>query len=196
MHNLAKKHPTSVKINGIVVPINSDYRFALEADVVLNCNRLRLIENQVERINKLLYAIYDIDGEHDETDENIKMQAFLEYFYEEIGEENIEEAILQALWFLRCGEPVDDNHMNNGQLIDFNYDSRHIYSAFLKSGTDLNEVEYMHFWKFCAIMRELPEGTTIGRLAYLRDRKRKGKLTKEEKVEIQRYGKSFNIISD
>lgn len=196
MHKLSQKHPVSVKIGGVDVPINHSYQYALEADQVLNSSRLKREENAGERINRLLFAMYDIGGEHDGIDEELKMQAFLEYFSEEIGTENVEEAILQALWFLRCGEEVDESKPNKTALIDFSHDAQHIYSAFLKSGTDLNEVEQLHFWKFCAIMKELPEGVTIGRLAYLRDKWQKNKLDKNEKEEVKRYGKSFYIEND
>lgn len=54
-------------------------------------------------------------------------------------------------------------------LLDLNEDGYLIYQAFLKVyGIDLSEVEYMHWWKFNALLRECINGTSLGNVVQLR----------------------------
>lgn len=130
--------PTSVKIDNKDYEINSNFRTSI------------LFEEMIQ------------DNELDEIDK-IKNTLFL--YYKEIPS-NIEEAIKQAMWFYRCGKKENKRKSkgksSNEILYDFEYDDEYIYSAFLKEyNIDLQDIEYLHWWKFKALFNSLSKNNKI-----------------------------------
>lgn len=81
---------------------------------------------------------------------------------------NYEIAIEQMLWFYKCGKELansnkkNTNHNRYNQIYSYEFDDTYIYSAFLQQyHIDLQEVEYMHWWKFKALFDGLSEETEI-----------------------------------
>ena len=81
------------------------------------------------------------------------------------------------LWFVSCGKrslPMDAKFpVQQGQaeaVIDFTQDSERILAAFLQTyGIDLGDPAVtMHFWKFMALLRNLPRETEFMRTVNLR----------------------------
>ena len=99
------------------------------------------------------------------------------------------EAVRQGLWFLRCGRDGDNRDVK--KLCDFAQDGDYIYNALLKKGVDLDKCEKMHWWTFVAHFSEIPE-SAFTRIVYLRERRNRGKLTKDERAECARIG--WNVI--
>ena len=79
---------------------------------------------------------------------------------------DVKKAIEGILWFYRCGE---DEKVGKGsgettkkQIYSYEYDAKYIYSAFLSQyGLDLNEVDYLHWFKFKALFEGLNEENKI-----------------------------------
>lgn len=99
----------------------------------------------------------------------LKIIKSLQLYYPEFEKiNNYEEAIEQMLWFYRCGkEPSNENkervsNSRNKQVYSYEFDDTYIYSAFLQQyNIDLQEVKYMHWWKFKALFDGLNEDTEI-----------------------------------
>ena len=98
-------------------------------------------------------------------DEEKTIQA-LQLYYKKCPK-NIDEAINKMLWFYSCGKEntlkADSKTGSSSEKIyDFDYDDEYIYSAFLDQyGIDLNEIEYLHWWKFKAMFKALKEDNEI-----------------------------------
>ena len=79
---------------------------------------------------------------------------------------DVKKAIEGILWFYRCGE---DEKVGKGsgettkkQIYSYEYDAKYIYSAFLSQyGIDLNEVDYLHWFKIKALFEGLNDKNKI-----------------------------------
>lgn len=90
------------------------------------------------------------------------------YYYDMSKIKDIKIAINDILWFYRCGEELkketsqDENEERIKQIYSYEFDDKHIYSAFLEQyNIDLNSINYLHWWKFKALFNGLSEKTKI-----------------------------------
>src|SRR5699024_5091700 len=95
--------------------------------------------------------------------DNEKIDIALELYYPEMPHDII-QAVEKMLWFYSCGkEQASNGNSNNTEgtnkadmIYSFEYDDEYIYSAFLDQyGIDLQDVEYLHWWKFRALFKSL-----------------------------------------
>lgn len=126
------------------------------------------IDNKEYKINSdfrtsILFELLMQDGSIGEKD---KILMALELYYSKIPG-NINEAIEQMLWFYRCGKDIKKSKGNGKgksitQIYSFEYDDDYIYSAFMDQyGIDLQDIEYIHWWKFKALFKSLKEDNEI-----------------------------------
>lgn len=166
MNVLLDKFPTKALIDGKVYELNTDFRSCL----------------------KIILAFEDEELFDDE-----KIEIMLLNLYGDNIPDNIEEAIRKALYFLDCGETEDENKVGNRKnatrLYSFTKDAKYIYSAIKQThGIDLENIEYLHWWKFVYLFLDLNPECFFCKMVDLRNRKKKGKLNKEERrIYIQLY---------
>ena len=132
---LIDKLPNKVEIGGNEYEINSDFRCSLLFEMMINDRSL-------------------------ENEEKIKSTLDLYYYPQIIPKEHINEAIEKALWFYTCDKEKKQSKgkgKNSKKLIySFEDDMDYIFSAFLHDySIDLNEVEYLHWFKFKALFKAL-----------------------------------------
>lgn len=167
MNILTDQLPTAVEIDGIIYDIDSDFRTCLAIILAYEDPSLTQYE---------------------------KMAVMLQLLYHEIPE-NQQEACRLGIKFLDCGETVQDGAKHDdgiGRLYSFDQDAKYIYSAIKQShGVDLEEVEFLHWWKFTYMFLDLKEDCFFYRLLHLRRQKKLGKLTKEER---EQYYKIQDIV--
>lgn len=142
MYNiLIDKLPTKVKISNEEFQINSDFRTGI------------LFEQM----------IFDVDIKDDERTELALELYFDNDFNASKTIKNIQDAIEKILWFYKCGKEDDigSTYKNTKQgkskiIYDYDVDQEFIYSAFLKNyNIDLQDIDYMHWWKFRANFKAL-----------------------------------------
>ena len=103
-----------------------------------------------------------------------KIMLALNLFFEDKGFENAEEikkAIKGILWFYTLGKSEDKKEIKKKEktvekkqkaIYSFEYDANLIYSAFLSQyRLDLNEIEYLHWWKFKSLFEGLNDENKI-----------------------------------
>lgn len=80
---------------------------------------------------------------------------------------DIKKGIEAILWFYSMGE-IDNktekksNSSLNKQIYSYEYDAKYIYSAFLSQyGIDLNEIDYLHWFKFKSLFDGLKDENKI-----------------------------------
>ncbi len=136
--------PNEVEINGEKYKIRSDFRTSI--------------------LFELLMFDEDISTE-------IKfIQALDLYFPKLPPTEDFEEALKKIIWFYNGGrEDKEVNSKKNSSysrreknIYSFEYDAEYIYSAFLSQyKVDLQDIEYLHWWKFKAMFKGLSESNKI-----------------------------------
>ena len=110
--------------------------------------------------------------------DNDKIYLALELYYPNIPDD-INSAIEKMLWFYRCGkdlitskkiflnyQELKSKRKGKGKsdikIYSFEYDDDYIYAAFMDQyGIDLQDIKYLHWWKFKAMFRSLKEDTEI-----------------------------------
>lgn len=156
MNILIDKLPTKIKVNNKILDIDADFR---------NC----------------LIIIQAFEDEELYLEE--KVDVLLERLYvEDILEEDIEEAYKQGIKFLDLCEQPNNNEVEPKRIYSFEKDSNYIYTAINQTHhIDLNEIDFLHWWKFVYLFMDIGQECMFNQLVYYRKRKNEGKLTKDEK---------------
>lgn len=97
---------------------------------------------------------------------NEKITIALNLFFEKINENNIDKQIDDIIWFYKCGKEEKtsqkEEKSKNKQIYSYEFDAEYIYSAFLDQyGVDLQDIEYLHWWKFKAMFNGLKKDNKI-----------------------------------
>lgn len=102
-----------------------------------------------------------------------KVAQLLPIFYTDQIPRNITAAMETIIGFYSCGvetkKDTAPQRRKNGNVVlkpkmiyDYFHDAPYIYAAFLGNyGIDLNDIEYLHWWKFHALFRGLPSSAKI-----------------------------------
>lgn len=165
MNILIDELPTKIEINNRIYPIDANFR---------NCI-------------KIMEAFED-----DELTNMEKYYVMLELLYEEMpSQEDLDIAIEKAVKFLNGGEnstikeKFEDFQIENQKeerVYSFSKDAKYIYSAFQQTHKiDLEQVDFMHWWKFLCLFLDLNRECFFSQMIYLRKQKQRGKLTDEER---------------
>jgi hypothetical protein len=163
MNILIDDLPTSVEIDGVNYNISSNFRSYIKLELIMNDSDLTEVE---------------------------KLYIILQIFYGDQKINNLQKAVDAVLWMYRGGEEItkreeeehEGDHIAPKPIYDFNYDADLIYAAFLTQyNIDLNSIEYMHWWKFRALLRGLSEESRFSKVLFYRTVKITSDMTKEQK---------------
>lgn len=164
--------PNSVKIGGREYEINSCFRHSILFELLM-------LDQTVGEEDKIIHA--------------------LELYYPEIPHD-IGQAIEQMLRFYRGGKeeasPFSEagrNRVSKQPIYSYEHDADYIFSAFLDQyGIDLNEIDYLHWWKFKAMFKALKEDNEIVKIMGIRAMDT-SKLPKEQKEYYNKMKKIHQI---
>lgn len=168
MNILVDLVPTTINIDNKEYEINSDFR------------------------NSILFELLMQDNSIGDKD---KMLMALKLYYPVIPK-NLNEAIEEMLWFYRCGKDVRKSKGNGKgksvtQIYSFEHDDDYIYAAFMDQySIDLQDIKYLHWWKFKAMFKSLKEDTEIVKimgyrsmdLSKIKDKEQKSYYKKMQEV--------------
>lgn len=159
--------PKEVTIEGEDYKINSDFRTSILFELLMQ-------DNSISEEDKIIQA--------------------LELYYP-ILPKNLNEAVEKILWFYRCGkDEVTNKNKGTGKstnVYSYDYDDDYIYSAFLDQyGVDLQDIEYLHWWKFKAMFKSLKEDNEIVKIMgyramdvnKIKDKEQKAHYTKMQEL--------------
>lgn len=112
--------------------------------------------------------------------------------------EDMESAINAVISFYNCGETISDNtkggKSDSKRIYCFDIDQYHIYTDFLQFyQIDLNEIEYMHWWKFKQLFLELPEKSKIKTIMMYRSIQITSKMSLEHRQFYARMKKLYSL---
>lgn len=145
------EYPEFAEIDGVQYKINTDYRVALNCFDAIEDENL----NDISRAFAIITLLFGYKNEETGEIEGVP--------------DNTNEALRIADKYLRCGnENVSTS--NTKKDMDFNYDMKYIKASFLSDyGIDLDEVEHMHYWKFCDLIGGLTEQSVLSKVRDLRN---------------------------
>ena len=176
MNILVDEIPDKVEVNGIEYEINTNFRTSILFEMMMQDNEL---------------------------DDDLKVGLTLEQYFSSNNEaienliNNKNEAIEKILWFYRCGKDIKKFNGGNGQSVkiyDYDCDDEYIYSAFLDQyGVDLQEIEYLHWWKFKAMFNSLKEDNQIIKIMGYRGIDLSKIKDKEQKAQYKKMQKLYEI---
>lgn len=164
--------PTSIEIEGEDYEINSDFRTSILFELLMQ-------DNSINEEDKIIQA--------------------LELYYPKLPKD-LNKAIEKILWFYRCGkDEVKSKNTDKGtgkstQIYSFDYDDDYIYSAFLDQyNIDLQDVDYLHWWKFKAMFKALKEDNEIVKIMGYRAMDINKIKDKEEKEYYKKMKELYKI---
>ena len=102
--------------------------------------------------------------------------------------DDVSAAVDAMLWFYRCGkeETTQQKRMavrrGKNQIYSFEHDAGLIYAAFLQAyNIDLQDIRYMHWWRFRYLFNSLPKDCEFVRAMEYRSIDINDKMSKEQK---------------
>lgn len=171
MNILVDLLPITVEVDNKRYEINSDFRTSILFELLMQDNSIR---------------------------EEDKISMALELYYPIIPE-NINEAIDKMLWFYRCGKDIIKSKGNGKgksvtQIYSFEHDDDYIYAAFMDQyKIDLQDIEYLHWWKFKAMFNSLKEDIKIVKIMEYRSMDLSKIKDKEQKAYYKRMKDLYEI---
>lgn len=171
MNILVDLLPIAVEIDNKNYEINSDFRTSILFELLMQ-------DSSIGAEDKIITA--------------------LELYYPVIPE-NINEAIEQMLWFYRCGKEITSSKGNGKgkrvtQIYSFEHDDDYIYAAFMDQyNIDLQDIEYLHWWKFKAMFKSLKEDIKIVKIMEYRSIDLSKIKDKEQKAYYKKMKNLYEI---
>ena len=112
---------------------------------------------------------------------------------------DVQKAMAGLMWFYRCGKAAEEESgqeksgKRQERAYDFEQDDGYIYAAFLAQyGIDLQDVEFLHWWKFRALFLGLNEQQEIVKIMGYRTMDLNG-FSKAEKAHYGRLKALYRI---
>ncbi len=113
------------------------------------------------------FILFELLMQDNEVSKEDKIYLSLKLFYNE-PITDVKTAIDGILWFYTLGENENKKTSQNNQkkrnkeIYSYEYDAKYIYSAFLDQyGIDLNEIGYLHWFKFKSLFDGLKDENKI-----------------------------------
>lgn len=171
MNILVDLLPTEIEIDNKKYEINSDFRTSILFELLMQ-------DRSIGEEDKILMALQ---------------------LYYPIIPKNINLAIEKMLWFYRCGKDITKSKGNGKgksgtQIYSFEHDDDYIYAAFIDQyNIDLQDIEYLHWWKFKAMFKSLKEDNEIVKIMGYRSMDISKIKNKEQKAHYKKMQKLYEI---
>lgn len=135
-----------------------------------------------------IFMMFELLMQDNTIEPQDKTKKALELVYPNIPE-NYVEAVNAILWFYKCGKE-DNPHKKKlsakkgkTRVYSFEYDDDYIYAAFMTQyGIDLQDIEYLHWWKFRAMFNSLTNQNEFVKIMEYRSIDIKGDMSKEQQA--------------
>lgn len=138
-----------------------------------------------------------------DSDDRESVEMWLDLFYTVERPSDIKAAVDGILFIYCCGKPDKSKEppRKNGNVVlkpkmlyDFEIDAPYIFGAFMSQyGIDLNEIEYLHWWKFQSLFRSLNSSNKIVEIMSYRATDISQIKSKSEQARIAKLQKLYEI---
>lgn len=176
--------PTSLDVDGIIIPIYTDFRAGIEFETILQESKSNE-ESYLERTLDLFFPSESLPLINECINEGLSdlfVQTLLDYY-----------ACGKTVFSKNDKQPKEKR--KEKRVYSYMHDDELIYAAFLQIyGIDLTEVE-MHWWKFKALFRSLPENCEFVKIMGYRCAEIKDYMSAEQKRALREL-KKLHAIPD
>lgn len=149
------KLPTSLNLQGTEYAINADFRPCVSIMQIFERGDL----SDQEKIMCMVGVLY----------------------VDEIPPDLLEEAAMQASWFLNCGEQTRESKSRDyGRLFSWEQDLKFILAGIEKNVGSIRSREFYHWWDFVNAFMEMGE-CVFSTIIHQRKLKKTGKQSKTDK---------------
>lgn len=114
------------------------------------------------------FILFELLMQDNNIEKDYKIVLALKLFYKNLEKKDYKKAIEGIMWLYTGGKEEEENKeqqivkKKHKAIYSYEYDAELIYSAFLSQyGIDLNEIEYLHWWKFKSLFEGLNEENKI-----------------------------------
>lgn len=173
MNMLLDELPETVEVDGMEYEINTDFRTVILFELMMQ----------------------DADFPREQ-----KPWQAIDLFYTDEVPHNIAKATDAIIWFYACGKPDRKKKENEAgessakRIYSFEHDDDYIYSAFMSQyRMDLNEIEYLHWWKFRSMFNSIKEDEKIAKIMEYRSIDITPKMSKEQKSFYRRAKEMYAL---
>ncbi len=131
-----------------------------------------------------------------------KVNQAIKLYYPNLSQiQDRQKAVEDIVWFYKCGKIEENKELANSekkqpkkdkkQIYSYEFDDMYIYSAFLNQyQIDLQDIEYLHWWKFRALFEGLKKDNKIVEimgyramnLSKIKDKKEQAEYRKLKKI--------------
>lgn len=139
------------------------------------------------RTNFRASILFELMMQDDNLDDRTKVRKGLNLYYPIIPDD-LSAAVDAALWFYRCGKEETTQQKRiaarrgKSQVYSFEHDAGLIYAAFLLAyNIDLQDIQYMHWWRFRFLFNSLPKDCEFVRAMEYRSIDINDKMSNEQK---------------
>ena len=159
--------PETVEIEGVEYEIESNFRTFILFEMLMQDSELSDSEKAMQGL-KLAYPVIP---------------------------DNLEAAVDELLWFYACGKRWREKRAGSVEgasevqrIYSFEHDDDYIYSAFLTQyHIDLQDIKYLHWWKFKALLRTLSSDLEFCKIMEYRSVDINANMTKEQREKLGHY---------
>lgn len=147
-----KRYPKYIELCGKKYEINTDFRVALDCEIISR-------RDDIGEYEKMMAIVFKLFGEKAIEDHRL-IFAFFDL----------------AIKYLKCGKDDEENNTcEKVPSMDFDQDQGYIKASFMSDyGIDLDKVE-MHFWQFYDLLQGLTETSILNRVRSIREEPLSGK---------------------
>lgn len=169
--------PKSITVDGMEIPINSDFRASIVFEEVMQDTRL----TDEQRISGMLGAYFE--------------ESTLPAISRLCADEKAAELFQAVMHFYRCGAPeAPKTQKQERRAYSFSIDEKRIYAAFSEQyDIDLYEIKYLHWWKFSAMFSALSDTTEIAKIMHIRTAEFEKSMTAKERAALRRAKKIYAL---
>lgn len=172
MNILIDQFPKYVDIDNKKVEIHSDFRYGIKFALLM-------------------------ESDHSEF---YKIQQALQLYYPTVPS-NLKQSIEQLTWFYQCG---DETSMKTSKAIkagrkifSYEHDQDLIYSAFFHCyHIDLNDISYLHWWKFQKLFYDLPKESSIKQAMMFRSIRLTSDMSSEQRSYFAEMKSLYQLPDD
>lgn len=159
--------PESLNVCGYELPINADFRNVL--------------------------TIFSAFADEQLTKEETAYIVLMRLYRVPVTEENAEEALRKAYWFLDGGD-MPKSAPNSVKVIDWKHDESMLMPAISKTVgvVDIRELPYLHWWTFLGAFGEIGEGL-FSQVVHMRQKLGKGERL--DKTEKEFYRRNMELVT-
>lgn len=168
--------PTTTIIGGDDFVINSDFRIGIQYELLMQDPN---VSNQDKLKHSIALFFYNEHNRQFKNEEVREVFDYISYFYS--GGSKVVRG-------------KGSGRASKKAIYSYDYDANYIYSDFMKIyNIDLQDIHYLHWWKFKALFSGLDEGSKLSKIMGYRAMKIDKDMSDKEKAHYRELKRIYRL---